>query len=576
MPLMTTAPEPQTPPLAEVAFAVGVTGHRNPRAEDITTLRAQVGAELAALRRHLDGTPVVLMTGLAAGADMLAAEAAIDAGIGVDAVLPMPRTAYESDFSAAELAAFCEIVRNPLVRVREIPLAPSVTPEALARDQALRDAQYARLGDYLRRRSNLMIALWDGARTELTGGTGEVVLGYLADATEGHIAEMASAAAPDDCGNVVAWIATPRAGSGQKTGPTRYLVSTANHDCYATFDSPPAAVIRRWEAMAAFHDDLASSQGRNLTAYPLGDAPSPDLAAIDLLYQRADQLARAAQDMSNRLFRYFALIAGAMGLAFLAYAKLWAEPAFLVVYVLLFFAGYAGFRFSARMHLHGRHLACRVLAETLRVQYFLTLSGAGAAYSLRRLLDLTSVARFERFEWLPEALRAAEPLVYDPPTGDEDAIARVRGDWIVDQRDYFSRKLHKLHHEHERLARFKTALLGGSVLGALALIFMMDELHHMEMAGHDGKVWLVFLMGLLPLWAAIWELYHGKMATRELLWQYANQRRFFATAETEIAMAKGPEAERKVIRDLADKALIEIYLWSVHRFHREHEPPSAG
>jgi len=33
---------------------------------------------------------------------------------------------------------------------------------------------------------------------------------------------------------------------------------------------------------------------------------------------------------------------------------------------------------------------------------------------------------------------------------------------------------------------------------------------------------------------------------------------------------------RKIIRDLADKALIEIYLWSVHRYHREHEPPAAG
>ena len=83
-------------------------------------------------------------------------------------------------------------------------------------------------------------------------------------------------------------------------------------------------------------------------------------------------------------------------------------------------------------------------------------------------------------------------------------------------------------------------------------------------------------MGLLPLWAAVWELYQGKMATRELLWQYSNQTRYFRAASHEIQQIKSLEDGQKIIRDLADKALIEIYMWSVHRFHREHEPPAAG
>ena len=43
-----------------------------------------------------------------------------------------------------------------------------------------------------------------------------------------------------------------------------------------------------------------------------------------------------------------------------------------------------------------------------------------------------------------------------------------------------------------------------------------------------------------------------------------------------ISKIKSLEDGQKIIRDLADKALIEIYMWSVHRFHREHEPPAAG
>ncbi len=152
----------------------------------------------------------------------------------------------------------------------------------------------------------------------------------------------------------------------------------------------------------------------------------------------------------------------------------------------------------------------------------------------------------------------------------------VRRRWIDDQTAYFDKKLHRLHASHLRLETIKRALLLGSVAGALALIFFKDTALHHELAGHEGKSWLVFFMGVLPLGAAVWELYQGKMATRELLWQYANQRRYFRAAARELSQTTQLGDGQKIIRDLADKALVEIYLWSVHRYHREHEPPSAG
>ena len=46
--------------------------------------------------------------------------------------------------------------------------------------------------------------------------------------------------------------------------------------------------------------------------------------------------------------------------------------------------------------------------------------------------------------------------------------------------------------------------------------------------GFNGKDLLLFVMGLLPVWLGIWELYQDKMATRELLWQYRNQLSHFS------------------------------------------------
>jgi hypothetical protein len=276
------------------------------------------------------------------------------------------------------------------------------------------------------------------------------------------------------------------------------------------------------------------------------------------------------------MFQLFGLLAGAMGLCFLVYAKLMAIKTFLVLYILLFAIGFIGFRISNHYHWLSRHLAYRALAETLRVQFFLILSGAGETYQLRRILKLTSVNRFERLEWLQDAVRCAEPLVYFGHDDGRDAIRMVRKEWIEDQAKYFKRKLHALHHQHHRLEIVKTLLLAGSVLGALSLIFFKKTLLHLEMVGYDGKAWLVFFMGLLPLWVAVWELYQGKMATRELLWQYSNQHRYFAAAAMQVKSTRTAAEGKQVIRDLADKALIEIYLWSVHRYHREHEPPAAG
>jgi hypothetical protein len=439
------------------------------------------------------------------------------------------------------------------------------------------------LRDYIIRRSNLLVALWDGADNGLPGGTSDVVLGYLSGQAGRPPARVAmDAALTGDCGDIVVWIPTRRLSNpdAQLPGEPVTLISNSNGDCYWQSSDIPDHVWKRWSGLDAFAADRASEKGKDLPAYGLiatdDERCSPDARALDREFIRADQLAQANQWHSDTMFKLFGLMAGAMGLFFLIYAKLLAAKTLLVIYIALFVLGLVGFRVSAHYHWLSHHLAYRALAETLRVQFFLMVSGAGERYQLRRILKLTSVDRFDRFEWLQDAVRCAEPLVYFGHDGGMDAIDTVRKQWVEDQAGYFRRKLHALHQQHHRLEIVKTLLLTGSVLGALSLIFFKKTLLHLDMMGYDGKAWLVFFMGLLPLWVAVWELYQGKMATRELLWQYSNQNRYFAAAAMQLQSTETAEDGKQIIRDLADKALVEIYLWSVHRYHREHEPPAAG
>ena len=562
-------------------FVIGITGHRDIADDEAAGLRDDLRNELSKIAAALPNIPVRIATGLAEGADTIATEIALEMGINVLAVLPMPRNEYRQDFSGDALAKLDDLLADPRISVTEIPF---IEGDAAAQsDQDLRDGQYSLLADYLVRRSNLMFAIWDGEKNGLRGGTSDVVMRYLGDGREANPNPISNEGrTAESCGNIVAWIPTRRKSTQSAVDQDQpvFLISNANYDCYWISASVPEPILTRWTGFDGFYVERVSDQGRLLPGYGLDDLSegldSPELSGLNAEFIRADQIARFYQTRSHLMFALFGLLAAGMGLAFLVYAKLLADKNLLIIYVGLFVAGFVGFRYTHRLHLHARHLAYRVLAETFRVQYFLILSGAGETYNPRRILGLTSVDQFQRFEWLQEAIRVCEPVCYFGHHPRDKILETVSQGWITDQLKYFEKKRHLLHSQHHRLENIKFALLVGSVVGALSLIFFKKSLIHLDMMGYDGKAWLVFFMGLLPLWAAVWELYQGKMATRELLWQYANQTKYFRAASYEIRQVSNLKDGQKIVRDLADKALVEIYMWSVHRFHREHEPPAAG
>ncbi len=342
----------------------------------------------------------------------------------------------------------------------------------------------------------------------------------------------------------------------------------------------PKFALDRWGEFDGYARERDSELGADLPAYPISvpeDAAIAKIApSIDVDFVRADRLALANQRQSDRLFKLFGLMAALMGLTFLLYAKIAALKLFLIAYVALFAAGYGLFAISARRGWFGRHLAYRALAEALRVRFFLVLSGSRSAFQTQHLLRLTSIERFGRFGWLLDAIRCTEPLTYESSVPAEKRIAETLERWVKDQAAYFRRKHHQLHSQHERLETVKKVLFLAAFLGAVSLLLFKDTLYHFHIGALDGKTFIVFLMGLLPLWLAIWEIYQTKMAMRELLWQYANQGELFELAEKRLAAISDPAHAQDVISGLAARSLMDVVQWSTHRYHREHEPPAAG
>lgn len=135
-----------------IKFAIGVTGHRDydPKAQG--SLEDSVSSCLADIQGGFSHAPVEVICGMAEGADTLVAQIALDRGLNVHAILPMPLDLYRQDFSEHGLKSLDELLANPNLSVTEIPVARE--------DELDRDRQYVLLKDYIVRRSNVLLALW--------------------------------------------------------------------------------------------------------------------------------------------------------------------------------------------------------------------------------------------------------------------------------------------------------------------------------------------------------------------------------------------------------------------------------
>ncbi|MEE4542579.1 hypothetical protein V2S66_11455 [Streptomyces sp. V4-01] len=141
---------------------IGVTGHRAIPHEAFGHVRAALTKALTeALRAPRGvGDPVEALSSLAAGADQLFAEIALDCGARLTVVTPADD--YESTFSPAELIRFRALLDRADSHV------------TLGYTRVSGEAYYA-AGAYIADHCDLILAVWDGRPARGRGGTADVV-----------------------------------------------------------------------------------------------------------------------------------------------------------------------------------------------------------------------------------------------------------------------------------------------------------------------------------------------------------------------------------------------------------------
>jgi hypothetical protein len=568
-------------PKSTVSLVVAISGHRDLYDEDLPLLQKSVHEILKTLHKTYPDTALLLLTGLAEGADRVAARAMKELGFPYIAVLPMKADLYRIDFQSPESSAEFESLLHGAASVLELPNAEGVTDHELNFPGApKRNVQYHALGRFLTQYSQVLIAIWDGGAEIKQGGTYHVIRLKLGDLTEFE--------KKDD-------FATRRVG----TGPVHvvYVRRKSSHaPRIPRLESPvlwpegtnEESYSEAYRLLNRFNRDVAEgdealcksaekSRNRLVAEHKVADL-SPNMEWAARVYSFADALAGRYNSWSIFRWQIVYLLLAITGLLLVWVhfdEKLQWLP--LAGYYIGFLAVAAFIGYEQIAKRRERHEDYRALAEALRVQFFWMVAGLSDFAA-----DNYQTQQAGEMAWIRDAI--SECALYQPSAvwkpihqwkpAQSYQLAHA---WISGQKEYFAEKslrYEKLHNRYNTVA----LIAGGIGILVPLAAFIAHHFHLTKMIAEHLKMddTIVrdchIVAAILLWWAALGWSYIERRGWAYLARQYARMYRVFSNSETDLlSFEKAGNFEfcRLTIFELGCEALAENAEWLVT--HREHK-----
>jgi hypothetical protein len=207
------------------------------------------------------------------------------------------------------------------------------------------------------------------------------------------------------------------------------------------------------------------------------------------------------------------------------------------------------------------------LAEALRVEFFWQVAGirdpVGTPFAHESFLQ----SQDTELQWIRAALRAVSlTLALSEPVLVEGGLGFVRSHWIGDERAgcgqaaYYHDRLHRLDRRLHTFELIDRIMLVGGLL--LALTFALDVALRASAASllpaplRGGMLWG---LALVPVYAAILEIYVGEEGDRALIRQYRYMHALFRSAGADLLQE--PQRGREILRALGGASLAEHAQW---------------
>ena len=376
-------------------YIIGITGHRDLDESATNKVHQHLLGFLTNIKKQLQNTPIIILSGMADGADRIIVKVALELELNIKALMPMPGKEYCKDFSEASYKEFRQLCKseNVVVEVVEQIHQLDKGEEITGQD---RDNQYWVLGQYLINHVNLLVAVWDGQNTGYTGGTSDVLLDYLEakprrkqdriDNKAHQITLVEDNQQQPLVSRFVYWLKVDKTEQGHSVDGSLqscFLSGKESKYTFQKFEQPPTCLLADIQHIDEYNEKVCELLEENkisddyslLNDYDLKKSPIPKemLKKLDEEFLKADAVAVHNQKYSDSQFATFSLMAAMMGILFLVYAKIVASKILLIGYLLLFFFGWRYYKHAEKANRFTKHLTARALAETLRTQFYLTL-----------------------------------------------------------------------------------------------------------------------------------------------------------------------------------------------------------
>lgn len=523
-----------------VHIIIGITGHRDIPEQDFPLLKDLIRKIFRDLKRDLPDTPLLLLTPLAEGADRIAAMVAIEEHVRFIVPIPLPETEYCKDFPDS-IEEFTDL-KAQAVGSFELPFSRNDVSK-FNHPGPERDKRYEKVGVFIAKHSQVLIALWDGKDTPLTGGTAQIVKYKLEGIPHEYTPSTPVIDNPDT--GLVYHINSRRKknfDSGEYKPELKIKYPNGkNKDAYFGKEGIFTKINRFNHDSQALDEVQVESSRNNLAKKGVINKEK----FVSYLYARADMLAinyKKKWNISQILL--LVTITSLLGV-FLAYLN-----SNILILLILYFGAYLILAFYF-WHLnilhesHNRFIEYRSLAEGLRIEFFLRLAG-----KCEDVADYYLMKHKIFLNWVREVLKSAN--VFDPqatPQFDE-----IKETWIESQYNYFKNASKRSKDALEKLKK------STNIIFYSGMLFIVITITATILKDLSILLILTDLIIILPFIAGMIETYIQRSTISETIDEYIRMGKIFEKAK-KLWNNADSISNIELITELAKESLRENADW---------------
>ncbi len=279
---------------------------------------------------------------------------------------------------------------------------------------------------------------------------------------------------------------------------------------------------------------------------------NPALLEIDELYGAADVLSIQNAKKHRKILLELAIVGTLLTITFLLYsaAALYGVILACVIFIIFLFIIH---KVANRIDCHRKYLEYRILAETLRVQFFLSVSGISKC-----IVDILPWFIKMGVPWIEEVLT-------ELPKVDISDKKSILNCWIINQKEYHENALARAEIKKRRDDRITMIVIAVTIFVYVFAVFFEYFVYNSSSIDFDTNIVRMILKIVLGTMSAVSLFtgsYYGKMSLSNSIDDHRRMIALYMKAEEEI-LENGENEELLIF--LAREFLIENSTWYAYQ-----------